>query len=138
MRPPLAFIIVIACGVGGCGDDTTMSGGDLAAAGADLAVPADLSTLSCSRILACVAGCGQSLLCQANCRAAGTTAARSAYDAFTGCVALGCSSVDGGTAACTSATDARSSCQTCLQSIATQAPSSGAACNREYTTCAGN
>lgn len=97
-----------------------------------------MTVLSCNGVLACVAGCGQSLVCQASCRAAGSTAAKSAYDAFTGCVALACSSVDGGSAACSSATDARPSCQACLVNTTTQAPSTNAPCHGEYATCAGS
>lgn len=96
-----------------------------------------MTMLSCNRVLACVAGCGQNLVCQASCRDAGTTAAKSAYDAFTGCVAAACSGVvDGGSAACSSATDPRPACQACLTNTATQAPNTTAACHGEYATCA--
>jgi hypothetical protein len=130
-------MIAAAVLLGGCGDDTTtMAANDLATV-SDLSVPADLTMLSCSHVLACVAGCGQNLACQASCRDAGTTAAKSAYDAFTGCVAASCSSVvDGGSAACLSATDTRPACETCLQNTATQAPNAGADCHDPYVSCA--
>ena len=138
MRLTLASLLLLATpALVGCGDDTTAAAADLAAV-ADLSVPADLSVLSCNNVLACVAACGANLVCQASCRDAGTTAAKSAYDAFTGCVALACSSVDGGTAACTSATDTRPACQTCLANTATQAPNASAPCHSEYAACAGS
>lgn len=121
----------------GCGDDTSAGAADLAAS-ADLSVSPDLTILGCGRVLACVAGCGQNLVCQSVCRDAGSTAAKSAYDAFVGCVALTCSSADGGTAACSSASDTRPACQTCLTNSATQAANVGAPCYSEYAACAGS
>jgi hypothetical protein len=97
-----------------------------------------MTVLGCGRVLACVAGCGQSFVCQSSCRDAGSTAAKGAYDAFTGCVALSCANVDGGTAACTSATDTRPACQACLSNVATQAPNASASCHSEYAACAGS
>ncbi|GAC1504127.1 MAG: hypothetical protein NVS1B6_12010 [Steroidobacteraceae bacterium] len=95
-----------------------------------------MTVLGCARVLACVAGCAQSAACEVSCREAGSTAAKSAYDAFTGCVAFSCFSVDGGTGACTSATDIRAACQTCLQSVTALAPAVGSACHSEYFACA--
>jgi len=131
-------LLLAASAFVGCGDDTTAAAADLAAAADFSAVQPDLSVLGCGRVLACVAGCGQNLVCQSQCRDAGSTAAKGAYDAFTGCVALTCSSVDGGTAACTSATDTRPACQTCLSNTSTQAPNAGAPCHSEYAACAAN
>ena len=85
-----------------------------------------------------VAGCGQNLVCRAGCRDSGTTAAKGLYDAFAGCVALSCSTVDGGSGACTGPTDSRATCQSCLTNLATQAPNPAASCHAEYVACAGS
>jgi hypothetical protein len=138
VRLTLALSLLLATStLVGCGDDTTAAAADLAAA-ADPSVSPDMTVLSCGRVLACVAGCGQNFVCQSSCRDAGSTAAKGSYDAFTGCVALSCASVDGGTAACTSATDTRPTCQTCLSNVATQAPNASAPCHSEYAACAGS
>lgn len=130
--------IVAALTVIGCGDDTTSNNAteDLATV-SDMAVPLDMTPLSCASILSCQAGCGQNLVCQAACRDSGTTAAKGLYDAFAGCVGLSCSSADGGSGACNSPTDPRAGCQACLLNTATQAPTTTAACHAEYAACAG-
>jgi hypothetical protein len=92
--------------------------------------------LSCARVLSCVAACAQDLVCQGACRAAGSTAARSAFDSFGGCVALRCASGDGGSGDCTSAIDTEPACQTCLSRVAAQAPVAGSDCHAEYVDCA--
>jgi hypothetical protein len=103
-------------------------------------VAADLSSLGCNSILSCVTACGQNLVCQQSCRDAGTSTAKGLYDAFAGCVALTCGPSDGGAGggACTSPTDSRPACQTCLANVTTQAPGIGSPCHTEYTTCAGS
>lgn len=131
----LLVLVAAATLVVGCGDDTTSSTQDLATV-ADMSVPLDMTALGCNDILSCQAGCGQNLVCQSACRDSGTTAAKGLYDAFAGCVALSCSSADGGSGACMSATDTRAACQTCLTNTATQAPSTAAACHAEYVACA--
>ncbi|HEX6839078.1 MAG TPA: hypothetical protein VF334_21010 [Polyangia bacterium] len=120
----------------GCGDDTTSSSSQDLATVSDMAVPLDMTALSCNSILSCQAGCGQNLVCQAACRDSGTTGAKGLYDAFSGCVALSCSSADGGSGACNGPTDTRAACQACLTNTATQAPSTTAACHAEYVACA--
>ncbi len=120
----------------GCDDDTTSTTtGDLAAVG-DLAVPTDLSQLSCANILSCVAGCGQNLVCQSGCRDAGTTMSKSLYDALTGCTAATCAPGDGSAGACMNATDMRPSCLTCLVNAAAAALNTSNICHAEYVTCA--
>ena len=132
----LLAVLVAASAIAGCGDDTTSASTQDLATVSDLSVPLDMTLLSCASILSCQAGCGQNLLCQAACRDSGTTAAKGLYDAFAGCVALSCSSADGGSGACNSPTDTRAACQSCLTNTATQAPSTTAACHAEYVACA--
>jgi hypothetical protein len=135
----LLLALLVAAAVGGCGDDSTSTTtGDLSAAAADLSVAADLSQLGCGNILACVAGCGQNFVCQSGCRDAGTTAAKSDYDALAGCTAATCAPGDGGTSACMSATDMRPACLTCLANAAAKALNVGAPCHSEYVLCAGS
>lgn len=122
----------------GCGDDTTTTSTQDLATVSDLSVPLDMTLLACNGILSCQAGCGQNLVCQAACRDSGTTSARGLYDTFAGCVALSCSSADGGSGACNSPTDTRAACQSCLTNTTTQAPSATAACHAEYVACAGS
>ena len=122
----------------GCGDDTTSSTMQDLATVSDLSVPLDMTPLACGAILSCQVGCGQNLVCQAACRDSGTTMAKGLYDAFAGCVALSCSSADGGSGACNSPTDTRAACQSCLTNTTTQAPSTTAACHAEYVACAGS
>lgn len=131
------LVLVAAAALVGCGDDTTSSATHDLATVSDMAVPLDMTPLSCASILSCQAGCGQNLVCQAACRDSGTTAAKGLYDAFAGCVALSCSADDGGSAACSSATDTSAGCQACLLNTATQAPTTTAACHAEYAACAG-
>lgn len=133
-----AALFLLAALAGGCGDDSTSStmNGDLSAGGDDLAVPADMTQLSCSGILSCIAGCGQNLACQGDCRDSGTTMAKSGYDALAGCTAATCAPGDAGTGACTSATDMRASCLTCLANAAAAAINPGNVCFTQYTTCA--
>lgn len=134
----LLVLVAAAALLVGCGDDTTSSTTRDLATVADMAVPLDMTALGCAAILSCQAGCGQNLVCQAACRDSGTTMAKGLYDAFAGCVGLSCSSADGGSGACMSATDTRAACQTCLANTATQAPSTMAACHAEYVACAGS
>lgn len=138
MRFALAILTAALAAAGGCGDDTTMTaaGTDLAAV-ADLSVPVDLAQLSCDNILVCRRACGQNHVCQQTCRQEGTTAARASYDALLGCLAEHCADVDGGTKACSSATDASAGCLTCLATSFDAAIGTGAACHTEYATCAG-
>jgi hypothetical protein len=139
MNMRAALLVAVVALLGGCGDDTTsVTTSDLSASGADLAVAADLTQLGCGNILACVAGCGQNFVCQSGCREAGTTAAKSDYDALAGCTAATCAPGDGGTNACTSATDMRPSCLACLANAAAKALNVGAACHNEYILCAGS
>jgi hypothetical protein len=136
MRP--AFLVAAVALMGGCGDDTTsVTSSDLSAA-ADMAVPADLSQLSCANILACVAGCGQNLVCQAGCRDAGTTMSKSTYDALTGCTAATCAPGDAGSGACLNATDTHPACLTCLANAAAQALNPTSGCHTQYVACAGS
>lgn len=134
----MALIVAVAALMAGCGDDTTSSTQSDLATVSDLSVPLDMTPLACNSILSCQAGCGQNLVCQAACRDSGTTSAKGLYDAFAGCVALSCSSADGGSAACNGPTDTRAACQSCLTNTATQAPSTTAACHAEYVACAGS
>jgi hypothetical protein len=133
-----AFLVAAVALMGGCGDDTTsLAGGDLAAA-ADLAVPADLAQLSCANILACVAGCGQNLVCQAGCRDAGTTTSKGVYDVLAGCTAETCAPGDAGSGACQNATDTHTACLTCLANAAAHAVDPTSGCHTQYVTCAGS
>jgi len=130
------LFLVAAAAIIGCGDDTTSPTTHDLATVSDLSVPLDMSSLSCANILACRAGCGQNLVCQAACHDSGTAAAKSADDAFVACLVLACAPVDGGTKSCTSATDSSPACITCLANTATQAMSPGGPCYSEYSTCA--
>lgn len=134
MLRPLAILALLT--LVGCGDDTTNSPTQDLATVSDLSVPLDMTPLSCASILSCQAGCGQNLVCQAACRDSGTTMAKGLYDAFAGCVALSCSSADGGSGACNGPTDPRPACQSCLTNTTTQAPSTTATCHAEYVACA--
>ncbi len=140
MRAVLVVATVAIFGFSGCGDDTTAVTADLAtAAGGDMSAAAtDLSMLSCANILSCVAGCGQNLVCQVTCRDSGTTQSKGVFDAFAGCVALTCASGDGGSGACTSATDSQPPCLSCLANSATAAVGPSGACHTEYAACAGS
>jgi hypothetical protein len=124
--------------VAGCGDDTTSATMQDLATTADMSVAADMKMLTCANILACIAGCGENLVCQLACTQNGTTAARSTFNAFGSCVAQSCGPGDGGSDGCTGPTDSSAGCQTCLSTTAANALNSGAPCNTEYLACAGS
>src|SRR5277367_47235 len=114
-----ALVAVLLLVLSGCGDDTTTSTTqDLATAGSDMSAAADLASLSCANILACIAGCGQNTVCQLACTQEGTTAARATFNGLASCVAETCGPTDGGSDRCTGPTDSSPTCLTCLSNTA--------------------
>jgi len=101
MRTLLAvasFALLVGTGVG-CGDDTTTATMDMAMAhDLAVAVPHDMTMLSCAQILTCSEGCTTSssaAACAQACVTSGTTAAQSTFQALELCV-LGQCGGDGG------------------------------------------
>ena len=138
MRTLLALASLTILIGAGCGDDTTAPVADLAV-GADMsATPHDMMTLTCAQILSCEQACAQGATsCALACISEGSSAAKTAFGSFLGCLLAACNPDAGNTnGSCTGATDQSASCQACLGGTGASASMVGKPCHTEFVNCA--